>query len=75
MEDPDTCISQTGRHRLLGQAQDSEGRPEGHGVVLQRALATTRGVEGDAVAAVDLDGDVVLEGLDLTDVAEITLQA
>ena len=75
MEDTDTRISQTGRHRLLGQAEDSEGRPEGHGVVLQWALAPTRGVEGDAVATVDLDGDIVLEGLDLADVAEVTLQA
>ena len=75
MEDTYTRISQTGRHRLLGQAQDGEGRPESHGVVLQRALAPTRGVEGDAVATIDLDGDIVLEGLDLADVAEVTLQA
>ena len=75
VEDPDTRISQTGRHRLLGQAEDGEGRPESHGVVLQRTLAPTRGIESDAVATVDLDGDIVLEGLDLADVAEATLQA
>ena len=74
MEDPDTGIRQTGRHRLLRQAKDGEGSPKSHRIILQWAGTTTRGSEGDAIAPVDLDRYVVLKGLDLTHVAEVTLE-
>ena len=71
LEDADARITEARRHGLLGQAQDGEGRPKGHGVVLERTAASLRR-ERQAVAAVDLDGDVVVEALHLTDMRQLT---